>query len=387
MDQVTDKKTKKMLMSFVEKSTKLISSDPNFYRFHWQYGPYKFNNIHLVYWFEKEHNCYVEFVDKKFDFLKQKLLEVSEIDEKLDYDLIYLTNLRKNNSRLGLFFSGGYDSTYLFKKAIDNNIFFDKIASATVHDVNLPYAEEIKYNVIPWLKKYPKSYGNYLLREVPLDEYRNYIKDKTYIFEKNMYHIPSHIMLQWMNFPEEPDLTYIRCTENPMLVYKNKKWYATIINKQLGESQFIKNLSYFWLDPENIKSFLKNAFIIKNYIIENKKLTDLNTQFFKIKTEEIYDLLNYPMILNKEKQSKKTAVSNNNNSGYIRSDKDVEFIKFLASNHEELLIDYYRGMSYFNEICNISTENVSNVNSSSGKFPWLIDLEDFKIYKQSDIFK
>jgi len=377
-----------MLMGFVEQSTKLIDSDPKKYRFHWQHGEYKFNNIYLVHWFEQEFNCFVQFVDKKIDLVKQELSKILFIDEDVDYDLLHLQRLRDNNKKLALCFSGGYDSTYLFKKAVDNNIYFDKIVSCTVDSFDLPHSTEMKYNVMPWLEDYPDAFGEFFARAVPLEEFADSVKDPNYIFTDGCYNMPKFAVNQWLNFPVEEDFTYIRGETNGNIIYKNKKWYVTALNKNFSHCSFMP-LSQFWVDPENMVSFIRNALRTRKHIIENYEISDSETfQMFRPSNEELFDVLGFTELYTPGIQGPKHAVTKiETPQGHIRGQKDLQFFELLIKYREDILFDILRGIKHFNTICNVSLDNQSNVIHNSGKFPWLIDLDTLELCHQCDVFK
>jgi len=371
-------------MSYVERSTELINSNEKLYRIHWQYGDYKFNNIYLVHWFEQEFDCFVETVDKQIDVLKQEISKISSIDTTVDYDLLHLQRLRDNNKKLALCFSGGYDSTYLFKKAVDNNISFDQVLTCTIEDIDLPHAEEVKYNVFPWVKDYPDTCGEFVFHNPSLQVFKDNISDPNYIFTEGCYNMPKFCLNQWVGFTAEEDYTYIRVETNPSLIYKDKKWYAAVLNKNFSGSQFL-NLSQFWVDPENIISFLNNAIKTKNYIIENYTLSDSETQFFRPSNEELFDVLGFTKLYNPHMQGPKNRMANNNKLGYARGLKDTQYMEWLVNNREDTLMDIFRGIDYFYTTCGVTIENHLEILRSTGKFAWLIDLDTLEIYSQGDI--
>ena len=385
---MTSDSVKQQLMGFVEQSTKLINANENLFRFHWQYGEYKFFNIYLVYWFEQEFNCWVDFIDRKVDLVKQEISKISSIDANTDYDLIHLQRLRdrhdQDNKKLALCFSGGYDSTYVFKKAVDNNIWFDQVVSSTGLSIDLPHSEEMKHNVIPWTKDYPDAFGKFRLNIIPEEDFEEQYKDKNYIFNDPCYAMPRHLHYQWVAFKGEQDYTYIRVETNATLIYKNKKWYAAVLNKNFSGSQFL-NLSQFWVDPENIISFLNNAIKTKNYIIENYTLSDSETQFFRPSNEELFDVLGFTKLYNPHMQGPKNRMANNNKLGYARGLKDTQYMEWLVNNREDTLMDIFRGIDYFYTTCGVTIENHLEILRSTGKFAWLIDLDTLEIYSQGDI--
>ena len=385
---MTSDSVKQQLMGFVEQSTKLINANEHLFRFHWQYGEYKFFNIYLVYWFEQEFNCWVEFVDRKVDVLKQELAKISSIDENTDYDLIHLQRLRdrhdQDNKKLILLFSGGYDSTYLFKKAVDNNIYFDKIVSSTGISIDLPNAEEHKYNVIPWIKKYPQSCGEYVVNIISEEDFEEEYKDKNYIFNGPSYAMPRHAHWQWVAFKGEENSTYIRVETNAQIIHKQGKWYAAVLNKFFSGSQFL-DLSQFWVDNENIISFIRNALRTKKYIIENYEISESEVQFFKPSNEELFDVLGFTELYNPKRQGIKNAMAHDNKLGYSRGYKDVTYLQWLVANREDILMDIFRGIDYFYTTCGVTLDNHVEVLRSTGKFAWLIDLETLEVHKQTDI--
>ena len=378
-------------MGFVEQSTKLINSNEKLVRFHWEYNEYKFNNIYLVHWFEQEFNCFVNFVDKEHDVVKQELTKISSIDEDVDYDLIHLQRLRdqhnQDNKKLALLFSGGYDSTYLFKKAVDNNIFFDKIVSCTIDSFDLPHAEEMKYNVMPWLEDYPDAFGEFFARAVPLNEFKDSIIDPNFIFKEACYNIPRFALTQFTNFPVEEDYSYIRVEKTPTVIYKDKKWYAAVINKNFSHTMSMMPIIQFWIEPENIISFVRNAFRIKEYVLKNYEISDSELQFFTPSNEELFDVLGFTDLYTPNIQGPKPTVTKTlNKQGHIRGKKDLQFFEFLLKGREDILIDILRGQDHFNKICNVNIDNQTDVIYNSGKFPWLIDLDTLELHTQGDIF-
>jgi len=296
--------------------------------------------------------------------------------------------LRDNNKKLALCFSGGYDSTYLFKKAVDNNISFDQVLTCTIEDIDLPHAEEVKYNVFPWVKDYPDTCGEFVFHNPSLQVFKDNISDPNYIFTEGCYNMPKFCLNQWVGFTAEEDYTYIRVETNPSLIYKDKKWYAAVLNKNFSHSAYLP-LSSFWVDPENIISFLSNALKTRNYVLENYKVKDSpDMQMFRPSNEELFDVLGFVDLYTPGIQGPKHTVTRaTNTQGFTRGKKDLQFMEFLVRNREDILTDILRGHDLFNKICNITIDKQPDVVHDSGKFPWLIDLDTFELFRQSDVFK
>ena len=374
-------------MGFVEQSTELINSDRKKWRFHWQCGEYKFYNIYLAHWFQTEFGQWVDYVDKEHDVVKQQLLNIESIDEDVDYDLIHLQRLRDNNKKLALLFSGGYDSTYLFKKAVDNNIFFDKILTNAVGSWDEPFSAEQKYNVFPWLEEYPDAFGELVKHCVSVDEYKEFVKDPNFIFSDPCVSLPKFVVNQWINCPWEDEYKYIRCEAHAQIVYKDGRWYATLVNKTFSGNHG-QDLSSFWVDPENIISFMKNALKIRKFCIEKYGHPDSELEFYKVYNREIFDLLNLTELKNPSAQGRKYTVTRDNKMGYTRNDKDKQLFNwFLEISREDILFDILNGDNYFYKVCNFTYQDQADVVHDSGKFPWFIDLDTFELFRQSDVFK
>ena len=80
------------LKELSEKST--IEVETSKRRFYWQADGYKFNNVNLARWYEKENKTWVEFVDNQLDLIRQNL-STQTFDPNKDYNVECDDNILK----------------------------------------------------------------------------------------------------------------------------------------------------------------------------------------------------------------------------------------------------------------------------------------------------
>ena len=99
------------LKQLAEQSTAEVEKNQR--KFYWQADGYKFNNVNLARWYEKDNNCWVEYVDRQLPMIKESLSRQS-FDPNTNYNFEFIKTLKQKYKKVNLLFSGGYDSTQIF---------------------------------------------------------------------------------------------------------------------------------------------------------------------------------------------------------------------------------------------------------------------------------
>lgn len=375
----------KKLLELCEQST--VAVEKYNLKWYWQAGKYKFSNINLARWYEKHNNCFVNFVQRDFDLVKQQLSD-QNLDMEKNYDLNFLKILRQRYGHIKFLLSGGFDSTTVFYEAVENDVFLDEVVSCVSGDLYEESNQEILHNAIPLAEKFLDSIGSFRILTTSYDKMVDIWKDPYAFFTTcttspmPLNPAPSSQPTQHLWTEEErnhvEDSCIIRCTEKPQLLFYKNKWYVFCLDGQLGADLSLYNVQMFWYEPENIKSLVKQSRIYRDYVLENEPFKE-SIKFFSLREKIGADeVLNRRPPINKDKQLPKKTDTFKDAKTFVR------FSSLLNQSRYDVLVNYFRCMDKFFEVFP-ETKNSFEDYNSKGKFAWFIDIDSLEIYTQEEL--
>jgi len=352
------------LQTLIEESTQRVEQQRH--PCYWSADGYKFDNKNLAVWYEKDTGSFTTFVDSQIDQLREQLTNTT-IDMNRNYNREYLEYLKTQYSEVRLFFSGGADSVTILDTAVQNNISIDKLICLTCDDIELECNREIKLCAMPVAEKY-----NYEIVSTSYNQHAEAYKDPLAFFR-----ISGALTTQFRsaldvnpNFIHQDNTVYIKGSDKPQMVRYNNRWYAVFIDSQMGGDYKHPNVKCFWLDPMNIKSYVKDALLYRQYLLENNLVKE-GLQFFKASQDpKIGAVLGRSSVINADAQHVK-------NQKYISSKAMQRTHDAIDANHYDLLINYYTAKKTFNSILPDYTD--------SGKFAWFIDIDTLDVFTQEQL--
>lgn len=363
---------KDKLLEFVKKSTDVVEKEN--YQYYWEANGYKFNSSYLARWYEKEYNCWAEFKAQQFYRIKE-ILNDKIVDQKKNYNLEYIKKLRSQYKDIKLLFSGGYDSTTIFYEFVENNIHLDETVTMLPLDIEHEIGDEIICNTKPLLEQYKDSIGKATFVQNNYEDIRKYWSDSLVFFSTSyadrmpppMASVP---LTHWR--PEyQEDVCYVKGIDKPQLIYYNNKWYVVAIDSSLGTHFGLSNMIFFWLDPENIKSYIQDARKYRDYLCENQKVSG-PLQFFKF-----YDQDHLNHIVGRRNILDPTVKLGKEQKAFIRRTRLIEHEKF----------------DIIGKFCDcIHTLQTAFPETSigfrdwpDGKFAWMVDIDSLEVYTQNEL--
>jgi len=367
------------LNELITASTKRVEEGN--YRVYFTADGYKFDNRNLALYYESTTKHFVTYVDSQFDLIRDQLSNTS-IDMSKDYNKEYLEYLKSNYDEVHLFFSGGSDSLTILETAINNNIVIDNIICQTCDDVNLECNREIKQCALPVLEKYKGKFGSYEIVPTSFDDLANrYSSDLSFFTEPMPGLVPFRADLD--NHPSyklKTNACYIKGADKPQIVRHGKKWYAVLIDVQTAGDWHDPNIKCFWLDQMNIKSYVKDALLYREYLLSADRVNQDGLQFFKPNIDPIFsDVLGRSKVHNHDMQFANKEIVNN---------KHVERISDVLRNHRlDILVNYFTAMKKFTELVPEYGHNdgFQALNYSMGKFAWFIDIDSLEVFTQQQL--
>jgi len=367
------------LNELITASTKRVEEGN--YRVYFTADGYKFDNRNLALYYESTTKHFVTYVDSQFDLIRDQLSNTS-IDMSKDYNKEYLEYLKSNYDEVHLFFSGGSDSLTILETAINNNIVIDNIICTTFDDVNLECNREIKQCALPVLEKYKGKFGSYEIVPTSFDDQANrYSSDLSFFTEPMPGLVPFRADLD--NHPSyklKTNACYIKGADKPQIVRHGKKWYAVLIDVQTAAVEKGTNIKCFWLDQMNIKSYVKDALLYREYLLSADRVNQDGLQFFKLNIDPIFsDVLGRSKVHNHDMQFANKEIVNN---------KHVERISDVLRNHRlDILVNYFTAMKKFTELVPEYGHNdgFQALNYSMGKFAWFIDIDSLEVFTQQQL--
>jgi len=351
---------------------------------YWAADGYKFDNKNLVLWYESTTNSFVNYVDSQIELIRDQLSNTS-IDMSKDYNKEYLEYLKSKYNKIHLFFSGGADSLTILETAINNNIVIDNLICMTCDDVNLECNREIKQCALPILEKYKGKFGSYEIVSTSFDDQAN-----RYSSELSFFTEPMPIVVPFRsdrdNYPSyklREDICYLKGVDKPQIVRHGKKWYAVLIDNQTADVKRNPNVKAFWLDQMNIKSYIKDALLYREYLLSADRINQTGLQFFKPNQDpNVGDVLGRSKVHNFDKQ----ILKNLPNTQY-NSNKDIQrMVDAISNGRMDVLVNYFTAMKKFNELVpEYGHNNGFQALHSEGKFAWFIDLDSLEVFTQQQL--
>lgn len=351
----------------------------------WEVGGYKLDNKHLAMWFEKIYKTPARFMYRDYDRLKNNLND-KKIDLNQNYHLDFLKKLRSQYKKLNLLYSGGTDSATILALAHNNNVIIDETITWFIEDMDLASNSEQKYIVSAGLEKYKKSIVKSSHVICSYTDIEKHFEDRFAFFSSPCdasfpagLSVAKYISLQ--KHYNESDSCFLSGIDKPRLLYYNKKWYGVCIDNAVAfGDQSIPNLVPFYMDTENIKGYVKDCILFRNYVLEKKMLSDDKVQFFNpSQSAEHIKVFDRVQIDNAHKQFTEPGLSNNGQKFIMRFNECFKLNRFT------LLTKYFRAMDTFFEVFPQTKTNVGMNNyHNQGKFAWFIDLESLEIFTQQE---
>ena len=348
---------------------------------YWTADGYKFDNSNLALWYEKENKSFVTYVDSQIDTIRGQLQ--TPIDMEFDYNLQFLQYLQSTYETVNLFFSGGADSLTILELAIQNNIKFDTLICQTCDDINLECNREIKQCALPVLEKYKGKFGSYEIVPTTWNDHARIYSDELSFFG-NSAPIVLPFRCSYENYPfAEGSTCYIKGADKPQIVMYNKKWYAVLIDSGTTDNKKNPNIKEFWLDQMNIKSYIKDALLYREYLLSADRVDQTALQFFKPNQDpNVNGILGRSKVHNYDKQ----LLKNKTNTKY-RSSKNVQRMADAMSNGRmDVLVNYFTAMKKFSEILpKYGHYDGFEEFGSVGKFAWFIDIDSLEVFTQQQL--
>lgn len=369
------------LQLLIEQSTKRVEEQNH--TCYWTADGYKFDTQLLVLWYETTANSMVTYVDSQIDLIRDQLTNTS-IDMSKDYNKEYLEYVRSEYKQVNLLFSGGADSLTILETAVNNNIHIDKIVCHTCDDVNLLCNSEITQCALPVLEKYKGKFGSYEIVPTTWDDHASIYADELSFFTH-----ADPIILPFRsseaNYIKEhnTDTVYIKGADKPQIVRYRDRWYAVLIDNQTSDNKKNPRIKCFWLDQMNIKSYIKDALLYREYLRSADRVDQTALQFFKPNQDtNVNDILGRSRVHNFGKQ----LLKNKSNSKY-RSSKNIQRMADAMSNGRmDVLVNYFTAMKKFSEILpKYGHVDAFQAASSVGKFAWFIDIDSLEVFTQQEL--
>lgn len=351
---------------------------------YWTADGYKFDNKNLALWYESTTNSLVTYVDSQIDLIRNQLTNTS-IDVSKDYNKEYLEYLKSKYNKVNLFFSGGADSLTILETAINNNIVIDNIFCQTCDDINLECNREIRQCALPVLEKYKGKFGSYEIVSTSFDDQANrYSSDLSFFTESLATVIPFRLDREsYPSYKLREDICYLKGADKPQIVRHGKKWYAVLIDNQTCDNKRNPNMKAFWFDQMNIKSYIKDALLYREYLLSADLVNQTALQFFKPNQDpNVGDILGRSKVHNFDKQMPKNIP----NTKY-RSSKNIQRMADAINNGRmDVLVNYFTAMKKFSELIPKYGHNdgFESLNSM-GKFAWFIDIDSLEVFTQQEL--
>jgi hypothetical protein len=372
------------LLDLCRTSTERVESRNDFC--FWQVDQYKLDNKHLTMWYEKEFNSTARFVYRDYDHLKYALSD-ARIDLDHDYHLDFLKNLRSKNKTVKLMYSGGTDSATILDLAHQHDITIDETITLVIQDIDYPSNTEQKNIVMPSLEKYRQVINKASVVVYTHEEIERHFEDKYAFFSGPCdavipvgFTAAKYTALEpYMN---QEGACVISGIDKPEVLYYNGKWYATCVDSAVAwGDQSIKNLVPFYMDAGNIKGYVKDCLLFRNYIIEKQLVNNKSFQFFQPdQSKEHSRILGRLEIQGAQHQLTDGKFSTINEKTLLR------FKECLGRNKFTTLIKYFEAAKTFYSVFpEAESEAGLSKYHNNGKFAWFIDLDSLEVYSPKEL--
>lgn len=367
------------LETLIADSTNKVESEKH--TAYWTANGYKFDNKLLALWYETATNNFVTFVDTQLDQIRENLS--SPIDMEKDYNLDYLQYLRQEYDKVHLMFSGGADCLTILDMAIENNLLIDNLICFTCDSIELENNREIKYCALPVINQYKGKYGSYEIVSTTWDDHCDAYTDEMRFFKQTATHT-NPFNSAWMSghiwYQLKKNNCYIKGADKPQLLKYNNRWYA--INQDSSSIGDWKNpdVKAFWLDAQNIKSYVKDAILYRQHLLESDSVDNSSLQFFKPgQDQQINSILGRSKVHNHDQQLGKHKTDSSKHC--LPISKGLQRMKdALSVGRMDVLVNYFSAMKKFNTILpEYAYKNIP------GKFAWFIDIDSLEVFTQEQL--
>jgi hypothetical protein len=369
----------KVLDELVQESTKRVEDEK--WDYYYQVGDYKFNNVYLAQWFEKETNSWAAFVARRHDQLKKTLLNQT-VDLNVDYTARTLRKLRQQHKILRLCFSGGGDCLTLLDIASKNNVWIDELLTVVTGDnLDLDENKEITKLAIPNASRYTHCFGKHVLHMPGRIAEKNAYKDP-YILYKKPEVGPSMPIFRrmWDTEGRYQDGVNVIGPDKPQLLHYKDRWYTLCFDTWMNGSYALKNTFYMNADSEHnsIMANLKESILYRNYLYDHSMVKN-GTNFYRLNERKNVEILGRIQTDNVNVSHPKGTAED------IWNSKDIAAISSLVKDNDlETLLDYFSAIK-----CFIDTQPYFNYNekikNGHSKFCWAIDIDSLEVYTQSEL--
>jgi hypothetical protein len=360
------------LEQLAEQSTAEVEKNQR--KFFWQADGYKFNNVNLARWYEKENNCWVEYVDRQLPIIKQSL-STQSFDPNRNYNLEFIKTLKQTYKKVNLLFSGGYDSTQIFYDFVENGLTIDETIVNIGIDIEPEITKEILLNVNPLLEKYRSHVKKQTVIQYSYEQINQRWMDDWALFDRpyadTMPPVATNIGIGNV-IETDPDACYIKGVDKPQLVRHKDKWYVVALDQNLGTHYEIPTLIYFWLDANNVMSLVKDARLYRDWLVESNKVAD-GLQFFYMWDNDQNQFLGRRKIPRPDVKLSKSKKME------IRHTRLIEQQKFTTMSH------YCNSLKKFQEIFPETIKDGFGPYTNKSKFAWFIDIDSLIAYTQQEL--
>jgi len=351
----------------------------------WQVDGHKLDNKHLVLWYEKTYSATADFVFRDYDLLKANL-QNTKIDLDHDYNLEFLKHLRSKCGNVKLMYSGGTDSATILDMANRHDIALDEVITVVMQDINLPSNTELKNIALPGVEKYKRVIRKYSQLEYTFEDVGNHFDDDYAVFSSPCdtefpVGFAAAKYTAFKKYHKQTGTCIISGIDKPAIVYYNGEWYAFCLDGAVAwGDQSIPNLVPFYLDAENIKGFVRDCQLFRNYLLEEKMVTNDFLQFFQPnQTTEHCRMLRRLEIEGLHHQFFNGHVQHNEKS-------QLRVKECLGQNKFTTLIKYFRALETFYEIFPEAKTNTGlHKYNNNGKFAWFVNIDSLEVHTQKEL--
>lgn len=370
---------KSVLIKLSETSTRYVE-EKNL-RYYYEADGFKFNNKHLAAWYEKEYNTWASLVCTRIDDYRSTLADKT-LDLDYDYNHDYLQFLRNKYKYVQLLLSGGYDSTTVFLEAMEHGIWIDEVLSICTGSLSSPQNEEIAYNVVPLALQHKDGFGKYTMLTTTYEMLAELYNDPYCFFTQTT----AKDMPQWFGYTftslylrDHPaDGCYIRSSDKPQLLHYRGRWYTVGIDRGIFHEIDIPNYLYFWMEPENIKSLIKDSVCYRNYLVNKFNIPDNETKFYKVYDDgDVNFHINRRNLLYPEKQLKTAGIFDEKAQRVI--------LDAAQKDQSRMMNNYFRCLETLYTVFPEGREDNLHAYNQNGKFAWLIDIDSLEIFTQEEL--
>lgn len=332
--------------------------------------------------FETDHDLYR-------DALKNK-----QFDENHNYELDFIKHIRAKFQHIRLWYSGGFDSHTILNYFLKYNIRLDETATVwsglDQEKFDSQCDKEYLLSAKGFLEKNKNSIKKITHLHNDLERIKNFYKNKKWIFDCHGGY--PHVRLQTANFDwfydynKSADCNLLG-KEKPFLIKMKDRWYATVLDNNLLEWNGVPNKVYFWLEPDNIKSFVKDARLFRTFIQNKKQVKECDHFSFNFKGD---DFVRSSLSINRIPVHNDITGKNSMSKASGRvwcNDKDKNLLYDLIKRNEfDLISDYFASWYDLKKLFPGLVDNSGILlRQTSGKFPWFIDIDSLDYFQSSEL--